>query len=105
MLRNKLFILLAALLLKATSSLAQTTPAPAPRATPAPEYQQVAVPVPRAVTLLADVVSTLFSREDTGQSKVQNLIDRRRKRSEKRDQSLTITLPNNRLTRTLGLME
>ncbi|MBF9236696.1 hypothetical protein I2I05_04750 [Hymenobacter sp. BT683] len=92
------------MLLKVTSSLAQGTPVPAPRVRPDPDYQQVSVPVPRAVSLITDVASVLFSR-DANKDKVQDLIERRRIRSEKQDQSVTITLPKNRLTRSLGLVD
>ena len=98
--RKKPFFLLAALLFKIGSSMAQRPPPPAPD----PGYQQVSVAVPRAVTLLTDVVKVLFSRE-VGQDKVQALIDRRRARAEKREPGLTISMPKNRLTRTLGLVE
>src|SRR5688572_13592388 len=101
---KKLPVLLAALLLKVTSSLAQGTPAPATPPPPDPDYQQVSVPVPRAVSLISDVAIVLFSR-DTNKDKVQDLVDRRRARSEKRDQSLLITVPRNKLTRTLGLVD
>ena len=100
--RQKLLVLLVALLFKSTSSRAQARPTPAPAA--GPTQQQVVVPVPRAVSLLADVAAVLFTR-DTNKSKVQALIDRRRARSEKGDQSLRITVPKNRLTRTLGVVE
>ncbi|WP_310394320.1 hypothetical protein [Hymenobacter sp.] len=100
--RKKLPFLLAALVLKVTSGLAQSPPArPAP---PDPGYQRVSVPVPRAVLLIADVAGAFFSRDDS-KSKVQHLLDRRRARSEKRDQSVDITVPKNKLTRTLGLVD
>ena len=99
---RKLPILLTLLLLWAASSAAQSVAPPAPP--PAPAYEQVSVPVPRAVSLVVDVARVLFSRE-TSADKVQALIDRRRTRSERRDQSLTIPVPKNRLTRTLGLVE
>ncbi|GAA3963910.1 hypothetical protein [Hymenobacter antarcticus] len=98
---RKLPILLTALLLRAASSAAQSA---APVTPPSPAYEQVSVPVPRAVSLVVDVARVLFSRE-TSADKVQALIDRRRTRSERRDQSLTIPVPKNRLTRTLGLVE
>ncbi|WP_152560083.1 hypothetical protein [Hymenobacter sp. IS2118] len=101
---KKLPVLLAALLLKATSSLAQSTPAPARRPAPDPDYQEVSVPVPRAVSLITDVASVLFSRDDS-KSKVQALMERRRIRSEKQDQSVTLTVPNNKFTRSLGLVD
>lgn len=100
--RQKLLVLLVALVFKSTSSRAQAGPSPAPASSPT--QQQVVVPVPRAVSLLADVAAVLFTR-DTNKSKVQALIDRRRARSEKDDQSLHITVPKNRLTRTLGVVE
>jgi len=99
---QKLPILLTALLLRAVSSAAQTHAPPVPP--PAPGYAQVSVPVPRAVSLVVDVAKVLFSRE-SGTDKVQALIDRRRTRSERRDQSLSISIPKNKLTRTLGLVE
>lgn len=102
MLRPKLLVLLVALLFKGTSSRAQAGPTPAPA--PDPTQQQVVVPVPRAVSLLADVAIVLFTR-DADKGKVQALIDRRRARSEKGDQSLHITVPKNKLTRTLGVVE
>ena len=102
---KKLPILLVALWLKAASSAAQTQPAPPPPPAPDPDYQQVSVSVPRAVSLLTDVASVLLSRDNQGKDKVQALIDRRRARSEKRDQSLNISVPKNRLTRTLGLVD
>ena len=98
--RKKPFFLLAALLFKAGSGLAQSPPPPAPD----PGYQQVSVAVPRAIMLLTDVAKVLFSRE-AGQDKVQALIERRRARAEKREQGLTISVPKNRLTRTLGLVD
>lgn len=104
MLRKVLPILLAALLLKAPRCLAQSQSAPVPSSTRDSDYEQVSVPVPRAVTLITDVARVLLSREDT-QDKVQMLIDRRRARSEKRNQSLVINIPKNRLTRSLGLVE
>ena len=100
---QKLPILLTALLFRTASAAAQT---PAPRTPPPPDpgYQQVSVPVPRAVSLVVDVTKVLFSRE-TAADKLQALMDRRRSRSERRDQSLTIPVPKNKLTRTLGLVE
>ena len=98
---KKLVVLLAALLLKAASSKAQTTQPPPSNS----DYQQVSVPVPRAVSLLSDVASVLFTRDPDGKGKVQALLDRRKERSEKRDQSLRLSIPKNGLTRTLGLVE
>ncbi|GAB3580008.1 hypothetical protein [Hymenobacter daeguensis] len=98
---KKVSVLLVALLLKAVSGRAQTT-SPPPRD---PDYQQVSVPVPRAVSLVSDVASVLFSRDDDGKDKVQALLDRRKERSEKRDHSLRFSIPKNGLTRTLGLVE
>lgn len=99
---KKFSVLLVALLLKAASGRAQTaTPAPVPNA----DYQQVSVPVPRAVSLVSDVASVLFSRDTDGKDKVQALMDRRKERSEKRDQSLRFSIPKNGLTRTLGLVD
>lgn len=100
---QKLPILLTALLLRAASGAAQTHALPTP-SPPDPDYQQVSMPVPRAVALVVDVTKVLFSRE-TAADKLQALIDRRRTRSERRDQSLTIPVPKNKLTRTLGLVE
>ena len=99
---KKLVVLLAALLLKAASSKAQTTQPPPPSNS---DYQQVSVPVPRAVSLLSDVASVLLTRDPDGKGKVQALLDRRKERSEKRDQSLRLSIPKNGLTRTLGLVE
>lgn len=100
---KKISVLLVALLLKAASSRAQAAhPAPPP---PDPDYQQVSVPVPRAVSLLTDVASVLFSRDTDGKSKVQALLDRRKERSDKSDQSVKLSIPKNGLTRTLGLVE
>ena len=95
---RKLPILLMFLLLRAGGVLAQT---PAP---PALGYEQVSVPVPRAVSLIADAASVLFSRNGD-ENKVQAMIDRRRERSKKGDQNLNFTIPKNKLTRTLGLVE
>lgn len=101
---RKLPFLLPFLLLRASGALAQApAPAPAPPA-PTPGYEQVSVPVPRAVSLIADAVGVLFSRNGE-ENKVQALIDRRRERSKKGDQSLNFTIPKNKLTRTLGLVE
>ena len=60
--------------------------------------------VPRAVSLIVDLASVLFSRNKE-ENKVQALIDRRRERSKKGDQNLNFTIPKNTLTRTLGLVE
>ena len=62
------------------------------------------MPVPRAVTLITDVAKVLLSRDEK-KDKVQTLIDKRRARSAKGDQNLTITIPKNALTRTLGLVD
>ena len=60
--------------------------------------------MPRAVSLVTDVMRVLlFRNEDT--NKVQALIDRRRARSEKRDQSLSVSIPRTKLTKALGLVE
>lgn len=99
---QKLPILIIVLLLRAASGAAQGTAAPV--VSPNPDYGQVSVPVPRAVALVADVARVIFSR-DTGSDKVQALIDKRRARSERRDQNLIITVPKNKLTRSLGLVE
>jgi hypothetical protein len=101
---KKLPVVLVALLLKATSSLAQTPAAPKAAPRPEPDYQEVRVPVPRAVTLLTDVASALLSRSSE-KSKVQDLLDRRRARSLKGEQSLVITVPKNKFTQTVGLVE
>ncbi|OGX83245.1 hypothetical protein [Hymenobacter glacialis] len=84
--------------------MAQSAPKPAIPSRSDPGYQEVSVPVPRAVTLVTDVARVLFSRDDS-QDKVQTLIDKRRARSEKGDQSLTVTIPRNVFTRTLGLVD
>ncbi|OGX80883.1 hypothetical protein BEN47_06425 [Hymenobacter lapidarius] len=84
--------------------MAQQSPPPAVPPRPDPGYQEVSVPVPRAVTLITDVAKVMLSRDDR-QDKVQTLIDKRRARSEKREQSLTITIPRNAFTRTLGLVD
>ncbi len=102
---TKLPVLFVALWLKAASSAAQSATAPVPPPPPGPDYQEVSVPVPRAVSLVTDVVRVLFSRDDAGKDKVQALVERRRARSEKRDQNLNISVPRNRLTRTLGLVD
>lgn len=103
MLPRKLLALLTAFLLKAGSSLAQTAPTPlAPP--PVASEQQVRVSVPRAVSLLADVVVVLVSRTE-GQDKVQTLVDRRRERSKKGLQTISFSVPKNKLTRVLGLTE
>ena len=97
--------MLAAALLKTTSSLAQNQPlAAAPPARPDRSYEDVSVPVPRVVTLLSDVLGVLVSRNE-GQDKVTALIARRRERAKKGGQDLHISLPKNRLTRSLGLIE
>lgn len=96
-------MLLAASLLQATTSLAQALPA-APLPPPAATEQQVSVPVPRALSLLADVVSVLVSRNE-GQDKVQTLLARRRERSKKGPQTIDFSLPKNKLTRALGLAD
>ena len=57
-------VLLAVLLLKATSGIAQSQPTPPP-----PDYERVSVPLPRGVTLLAGV-RMLFTR-DEGPDKTQ----------------------------------
>ena len=102
--RKKLSVLLAALLLKATASLGQTVPAAPPPPPPVPNEQQVSVPVPRALSLLADVVSVLVSRNE-GQDKVQTLLERRRERNRKGPQTIDFNVPSNKLTRTLGLAD
>lgn len=99
---QKLPFLLTALLLRAASGAAQGTMPPA--VSPDPDYELMSVPVPRAVTLIVDVARVIFSR-DSGPDKVQALIDKRRARSERRDQTLTVTVPKNKLTRSLGLVE
>lgn len=99
--RKKLPVLLAATLLKVTASLGQVAPATPP---PAANEQQVSVPVPRAVSLLADVVGVLVSRNE-GQDKVQTLLERRRERSKKGPQTIDFSVPKNRLTRALGLAD
>ena len=102
--RKKLPVLLAATLLKVTAGLGQAAPAaPVPPAAPAKE-QQVSVPVPRAVSLLADVVGVLVSRNE-GQDKVQTLLERRRERSRKGPQTIDFSVPKNGLTRALGLAD
>ncbi len=90
------------MLLKATASLGQaaTTVPPSAAAT----EQQVSVPVPRAVSLLVDVVGVLVSRNE-GQDKVQTLLERRRERNKKGPQTIDFSVPKNRLTRTLGLAD
>ncbi|HEX8506134.1 MAG TPA: hypothetical protein VF630_12265 [Hymenobacter sp.] len=92
------------MLLKATSSFAQSASPPPRPDQPDPDYEQVSVEVPRAVTLITDVARVLFSRDDS-KSKVQAIIDKRRARSEKRDQTLTVSVPKNSITRTLGLVD
>ena len=99
-----MLLLLIALLLKAAGSRAQGTPTPAP-APRDPDYQQVSVAVPRAVSLLSDVASVLFSHDSDGKSKVDALVERRRARSEKREQSIDFSVPRNKLTRVLGLVD
>lgn len=97
---RKLPFLLPFLLLRAGGALAQTQPPPPSD----PDYEQVSVPVPRAVSLIVDAASVLFSRNED-ENKVKALVDRRRERSRKGDQSLRFTIPKNKLTRTLGLVE
>ena len=105
MTKTPLAVVLALLLLKATASPAQAPPAaPPPAAGSQPVSVPVSVPVPRALLLLTDVVSVLVSRNE-GQGKVQALVDRRRERSKKGAQTIDFTVPNNKLTRALGLAE
>ena len=105
MLRKKLPFLLVALLFEVTSGMAQSQPSAAPMPpSPDPSYQQVSVPVPRAVSLLTDVVRVLVSRNN-GQDKVQTLLNQRRERTKEGNQNIIFSLPKNRLTRTLGLVE
>ena len=104
MLPKKLFPLLAALLLKASGSLAQAAPATPATLPTATHEQQVTVPVPRAVSLLVDVVGVLVSRNE-GQDKVQTLLERRRERSKKGPQTIDFNVPKNKLTRALGLAD
>ncbi|WP_201986601.1 hypothetical protein [Hymenobacter rubidus] len=92
------------MLLKAANSLAQSQPAPAPHFLVEPDYQRMSVTVPRAVTLLADVASALFSHDDADKGKLQALLGRRRERSKTGNQNLTFTVPKNAVTRTLGLV-
>lgn len=102
--RKKLPVLLAATLLKVSASLGQTAPAAPTPAPPTANEQQVSVPVPRAMSLLADVVGVLVSRNE-GQDKVQTLLERRRERSKKGAQTIDFSVPKNRLTRALGLAD
>ena len=102
---KKLFSLIAALLLKAGSGLAQTAPPPVPAPAPAaPKEQQVSVPVPRAVSLLADVVGVLVSHNE-GQDKVETLLEKRRERKKKGPQTIDFSVPKNGFTRALGLTD
>ena len=105
MLRKKLTVLLVALLFKAASCAAQSPATPVLPPPPAPDYQQISVPVPPAVLLISDVARVLFTRDNDGKDKVQALIERRRARSENPDENITINIPKNKLTRTLGLVE
>ena len=102
--RKKLPVLLAALLLKVTAGQGQTAPATPPPPPAAATQQQVSVPVPRAVSLLADVVGVLVSRNE-GQDKVQTLLERRRERTKKGPQTIDFSVPKNKLTRALGLTD
>ena len=104
MLPKKLFSVVAALLLKAGSTLAQTAPPVPTTSPPVANEQQVSVPVPKAISLLADVVSVLASRTE-GQDKVQTLLERRRERTKKGPQTIEFSVPKNRLTRALGLAD
>lgn len=104
MLPKKLFSVVAALLLKAGSSLAQTAPPTPVTPPPSTNEQQVSVPVPKAVSLLADVVGVLVSRNE-GQDKVQTLLERRRERTKKGPQTIDFNVPKNKLTRALGLTD
>jgi len=104
MLPKKLLSLLAAFLLKAGSILAQTAPPATVPPPPAANTQQVSVPVPRAISPLADVVGVLVSRNE-GQDKVQTLLDRRQERSKKGPQTIDFSVPRNKLTRALGLAD
>jgi hypothetical protein len=97
--------LLAAALLKVTAGLGQAAPAsPIPPPAATAKEQQVSVPVPRAVSLLADVVGVLVSRNE-GQDKVQTLLERRRERNRKGPQTIDFSVPKNGLTRALGLAD
>lgn len=88
----------------AKGSLVQGQSTPAQRPKPEPDYQGVNVPVPRAVSLVINVVRVLlFRNEDT--NKVQKLINWRRARSEKRDQDLSVSIPRTKLTKALELVE
>ena len=88
----------------AKGSLVQGQSTPAQRPKPEPDYQEVNVPMPRAVSLVINVVRVLlFRNEDT--NKVQKLINWRRARSEKRDQGLSVSIPRTKLTKPLELVE
>jgi len=95
--RSPLALLLPMLLLVAAKAQAQTAPTPA---RPANEVA-VTVPVPRALVLVGDCVRVLFSRSD-GQDKLQELLARRRARINQ-PEGVSIKLPKNQLTRSLGL--
>ena len=96
--------LLVVLLLQGNGTRAQAPAGSPPPPQAEPSYQRVSVPVPRAVTLATDVLRVLLAPDD-GSNKVQALIDRRRARSKKGEQSLVFRVPNNGLTRGLGLVE
>ena len=104
MVPRKLLSFLTVFLLKAGSSIAQTAPPPPTPPPPAANVQQVSVAVPRAVSLLADVVGVLVSHNQ-GQDKVQTLMERRRERSRKGAQTIYFSVPKNALTRVLGLAD
>ena len=104
MLPKKPLSLLAAFLLKAGSSLAQTAPPATGPPPPDANTQQVSVAVPRAISLLADVVGVLVSRNE-GHDKVQTLLNRRQERSKKGPQTVDFIIPRNKLTRALGLAD
>ena len=91
-------------MLKAGSSLAQTTAPPLAVPPPAANMQQVNMPVPRAISLLGDVVDVLISRNE-GQDRVQTLLERQHKRSKKGPQTVDFSVLRNKLTRALGLAD
>jgi hypothetical protein len=98
----KAFFLLAALLLLAGRSRAQSRADSPP---PPPERVTVNVELPKAVGLLTDCTKIIFSRDEEDDDKLNRLVQRFRARKEKPVVTLQVEVPKNKVTKSLGIVE
>lgn len=105
MLHCRAFFLTAALLLIAYAGRAQSRPtAPTPAADSLHQQVHISIALPKSVGVIRDCARILFSSRNS-EEKLSALLDRRRQKTAKPEVNATLTVPKNRFTKALHLID